>query len=158
MSNLFKLKTLLMLLAIGVFLASCASAPVKELNDAEKSIQAAERVNANKYAPEELKGAKNFYNTAEGQSGKKEYDKAKENAIKAKDEGDKAYYKAINEFVKSQNEGTKKSMEEAKVSHADVAVPDMYKQAEDLYNEVQIDINKLNVLQEKLKAQKSVKE
>ncbi|MDD5067533.1 MAG: DUF4398 domain-containing protein [bacterium] len=145
------------MLSICSSLIACASLPQKELDDARKAIMESEKINAVKYAPDELQSAKSFLDTAENQVKQKENKQAKENALKSKAMGDKAYYMAIEQFVKDQNEGTAKSMEEAKASHADIAAADQYQDAEKLYSDVQKDMEKLKVLSLKLKQEESLK-
>lgn len=144
------------ILLIPLFALSCASIPQKEMDDARKIIMESEKINAAKYAPEELQSAKALLSTAENQVKQKENDKAKENAVKSKDEGSKAYYKAIDQFMKDQNEVTLKSREEAQASHADMAVADKYQEAQGLYGDVQKDMEKLKVLSKKLQQEETL--
>ncbi len=152
----FKLEFLLSILVFVMFNFICASVPEKELSDARKAIMESEKVNANKYAHDELLEAKQYLETAEKQVENKKNDPAKENALKAKEMGDKAYFKALAEFMKDQNESTKKSMDEAKESHADKLVPDKYQEGEKLYNEAQKDLGKVKILSEKLKVEQDL--
>jgi hypothetical protein len=131
------------LMVIMFMLSSCASVPVMELDAAKKAIIESEKINAEKYAPEELNSAKRLYTTATNQVTEKQNKFAKDSAINSKMFGDKAYYKSLDEFIKDQNDGTEKTMSEAKDSHADVAAADKYKEAEALFNEVQQEMNKL---------------
>ena len=176
MIYLFTRRAWVVLFLITFLIASCSSIPEKELNDARMAIRESEKVNANKYAADELNDAKRYLKTAEAYVEKdddkaennvveapepgfeKDNEKAKVNAIKAKDMGDKAYFKALAEFTKSQNEGTQKNKEEAKASYADKLVPDKYQEADKLYGDVQKDLKKLDILSKRLKVEKQKEE
>jgi len=133
------------ILAAGL-MAGCATIPKAELADARMAILASEKVNAAKYAPDELSSAKQLYSTATNQVTLKKNKDAKQTALASKSRGDQAYFKALDEFIKDQNDTTAKSMEEAKESHADAAVPDEFNQAKDLYDQAQKEMNELKIL------------
>ena len=134
-----------LLTAILLILGSCASVPVMELDAARRAINESEKINAAKYAPDELAAAKQTLTVATNQVSIKKNKLAKESAIQSKAQGDKAYFKSLDEFTKDQKETTQKSMDEAKDSHADVAASAKYKEAEALFLEAQKDMNKLKL-------------
>jgi len=134
----------------AVLLTSCATVPRMELADARTAIMTSEKVNAAKYAPEELASAKELYSTATNQVTMKKNKDARLTALQSKSMGDKAYFKALDEFIKDQNDTTQKSLDDAKESHADAAVQDEFNQAQALYDEAQKEMNELKVQSEQL--------
>ncbi len=151
MLNFFKLKKWLFLFIISFFILSCSSIPKKEIHNAEIAIKESEKVNANKYAPEELKNAKEYLSNAQKQVVEGNNDKAKNKAIVAEEMAWKSYFKSLDEFTKSKNSSMKKSMDDAVTSHADKLVKEKFQKAQDLFDEVQKELNKLEILSEKLK-------
>jgi hypothetical protein len=134
-----------------VFLfASCASIPTMELESARRAIMESEKVNASKYAPQELESSRQFYSMATNQVSLRKNKLAKESALKSKSAGDKAYVRSLEEFVKDQQETIQKSKEESLSSHADVAVPDKFNEALAFQEEAQKDMNRLKVEMAKL--------
>ena len=134
------------LLAAAGLLTACASVPRMELNNARQAIMTSEKINAAKYAPDELSSAKKLYTAATNQVVLKKNKDARQTAILSKAMGDKAYFKALDEFIKDQNDTTRKSMDDAKESHADTAVPDEFARAQTLYDEAQRQMNELKVM------------
>ncbi len=133
-----------------ILFSSCASVPTMELESARKAIMESEKVNAAKYASEELEKSKQLLSTATNQVTLKKNKLAKESAIQSKAHGDKAYIRSLEEFVKDQNETTQKSFDTAKGANADAAVPDTYGEAMALYDEVQKEMNRLKIETAKL--------
>lgn len=151
MLNFFKLKKWLFLFIISFFILSCSSIPKKEIHNAEIAIKESEKVNANKYAPEELKDAKEYLNNAQKQVVEGNNDKAKNKAIVAEEMAWKSYFKSLDEFTKSKNSSMKKSMDDAVISHADKLIKEKFQKAHNLFDEVQKELNKLEIFSEKLK-------
>ncbi len=71
-------------LALLVFIASCAGAPVQEMSDARQAIQAAEEAGAEDHAPRMLREAREFLERAEDQLAQGAYREAREAAEQAR--------------------------------------------------------------------------
>lgn len=133
-----------------MFFVSCVSLQEK-IDIAEKSVNDAEKINASKYAPEDIKSASDFLQQAKVHKATGLKDKSEDAVVKAKTLANKAYFKSVDEFVKSQNTMTSERMDSAKKSKADELAPEKYSEAKKLADQVQNDLKKLEDLQKKLK-------
>lgn len=140
----------LLVTGVSFFLAACASIPTMELESARKAIMESEKVNASKYAPEDLENSRQLYAVATNQVSLKKNKLAKESAIRSKSAGDKAYIRSLEEFVKDQQETTQKSKDDSKASNADIAVPEKFNEALALQEEAQKEMNRLKIEMAKL--------
>jgi hypothetical protein len=65
-------------------IAGCHSAPVQEMSDARQAISVARKAGAADYAPNDLKAAEDYLQSAESFIGKRRYDMARRDAVSAK--------------------------------------------------------------------------
>ena len=80
LSHFLRVITLAALLA----LAGCQSAPVQEMSDARQAITVATKAGAEEHAPEDLKAAIDYLQSAEGYINQHHYDLARRDAVNAK--------------------------------------------------------------------------
>ena len=148
MSKIISKRIFYLAILLSIFLLGCESLQ-KSINNAEKAIKEAEKINANKYAPTQLNDAKKKLTFAKAMQ---DEDKktAMQSAIASKKRADQAYSKAVNEFISSQQETTRQKRKAAKASHADIVSPEKFNEAVRLSKEVDADIIKLKALQKKL--------
>ena len=74
---------LVLCLALGI--AGCAKPPTEELNAAQAALDAAKKAEADVYAPETYRQAKNALDGANAKVEQKDYEGAKASAIQARD-------------------------------------------------------------------------
>ena len=79
-----RVRSLLLLAALGVTAACVTSPPVQEMSDARQAISAAEEADAARLAPESLRDARRFLEAAEQQLLQEAYGLARANAVRAK--------------------------------------------------------------------------
>ena len=72
------------LLAALLALAGCQSAPVQEMSDARQAITVAKKAGAEDLAPNDLKAAMDYLESAEGFINQRRYDMARSEAVNAK--------------------------------------------------------------------------
>ena len=80
LSHFLRVTTLAALLA----LAGCQSAPVQEMSDARQAITVAKKAGAEELAPNDLKAAMDYLQSAEGFISQHQYDLARRDAVNAK--------------------------------------------------------------------------
>jgi hypothetical protein len=141
---------ILCIISSGLIL-SCEISLQKRIDSAEVSVNDAKRVNADKYAPNEIQTAIKALNEAKIALAVKKKKQAEEKVKKADEFANKAYFKSLHEFVLFQSNRTKERMDAALRSGADVLVPDKFQEAKKLADKVQEDLEKVKVLQKKLK-------
>ena len=71
-------------LAALLVIAGCQSAPVQEMSDARQAITVAKKAGAEELAPNDLKAAMDYLESAEGFINQRRYDKARSEAVNAK--------------------------------------------------------------------------
>ncbi len=143
-------KIFILSITLSLLLTGCESIQ-KRIDKAEKNVNDAERVNANKYASKEIKTAAMHLQKAKVHKASGLKDQAKKSALLAHKIANKAYFKSLNEFVKSQNNLTTERKKSAKKSNADKLAPKKYSKAEKLSKQVKDDLKQLQHLQKKLK-------
>jgi len=72
------------MLAALLAIAGCQSAPVQEMSDARQAISVAQKAGAEELAPNDLKAAKDYLESAEGFLNQRRYDMARSEAVNAK--------------------------------------------------------------------------
>lgn len=80
LSHFLRVTVLVALLAI----AGCQSAPVQEMSDARQAITVAQKAGAEKLAPNDLKAAMDYLESAESFINEHRYDMARSEAVNAK--------------------------------------------------------------------------
>lgn len=145
-------KYTIILLVFAGALANCKSFPQNEMNSAKNTIQAAERVNANKYAAKDLNQAKSFFAKAEKQGKEKKYKDARTNFVVSKAFANTAYYHALKQFVDKEYNDILKAREVAMAAHIDKAVPEDYKKSEDTLKRISENKKLVEKLTAELKA------
>lgn len=80
LSHFLRATVLVALLAI----AGCQSAPVQEMSDARQAISVAKEAGAEKLAPNDIKAAIEYLQSAEGFLNQRRYDMARREAVNAK--------------------------------------------------------------------------
>lgn len=145
---------LALIVLLLIYFTSCSSIPKKEIDDAEMAIQESEKINANKYAPEQLNAAKEDLETAKQKVIDSNNKEAKKQAISAKNKAMQAYFLSIAEFTKDTQQGLDLSMQTAKDAHSDTQAPNKFNEAKSLYNEIQKEMEDLKNLEAKLKDNK----
>lgn len=80
LSHFLRVTVLAALLAI----VGCQSAPVQEMSDARQAITVAQKAGAEELAPNDLKAAMDYLESAEGFINQHRYDKARSEAVNAK--------------------------------------------------------------------------
>ena len=71
-------------LASALVFAGCQSAPVQEMSDARQAISVAKKAGAAEHAPNDLKAAMEYLQSAESFIGQRQYDMARRDAVNAK--------------------------------------------------------------------------
>ena len=89
--------TTLVLRALSLLLAciatvACTTPPVQEMSDARQAIEAAEKANGAKLAPDSLNDAHRFLADAERQIQEESYGQARMNAVRAKNRATQALH------------------------------------------------------------------
>jgi nucleoid-associated protein YgaU len=119
-----------------IIIAGCrVNVPVREMSDAKRGIAAAEKINANKYAGDELAAAKKKLYDSHNQVAEKEVDAAKKSAEESTSLSLAAYNKALPLFAKDAISVAEKSFAEAGEVNAERLAPDEYRDAEDKLKE-----------------------
>ena len=72
------------LLLAALLVAACQTAPVQEMSDARQAISVAREAGASEQAPDELRQAENFLDSALRNLTHKEYKLARQDAVEAK--------------------------------------------------------------------------
>jgi PBP1b-binding outer membrane lipoprotein LpoB len=72
------------MLAALLVIAGCQSAPVQEMSDARQAITVAKNAGAEELAPNDIKAAMDYLESAEGYINQREYDMARRDAVNAK--------------------------------------------------------------------------
>lgn len=85
----------IVLLAVTVLSAACATAPTQEMSDARQSLQAARDAGAEKYARENLRAADDYLKQAERELELRYFGRARHDAILARSEAQKARTVAV---------------------------------------------------------------
>ena len=80
MTHFLRVATLAALLLV----AGCQSAPVQEMSDARQAITVARKAGAEQHAPNDLKAAIDYLQSAEGFINQRNYDLARRDAVNAK--------------------------------------------------------------------------
>ncbi|MBN2160618.1 MAG: DUF4398 domain-containing protein [Spirochaetes bacterium] len=118
-------------LSITVLIGCTVSVPIREMTDAKTGIKSAEKVKADKYAPNELGSAQAKLIESHGQVAGKDADKAKTSAVEAADLALAAYNKSLPLLAKDTIEIADKSLDEAGEVYAERLAPAEYRDAED---------------------------
>lgn len=162
MKKLFLLNTAVLLL----FLTACQfDVPIQELASAKAAVSSAEKVKADKYAPDELKAAKDkIYKSHEFVRDEKKEDaiKAAEDAVKLASQAEE---KALPLYTKDLLTETKKILSEADTAFAEVYSDDNYFEAseavlaaEDLLNQKKNREAYNSAVEAKTKAEKALQD
>lgn len=115
-------------------LLSCGEKiPVKEMSLAKMEITRALSVMAEKYAPEEIRDAKNKILECHELIKKDELDKSKDAAVASHDKAVEAYNKSIPLLAKDTIDVAQKSLEIADEAHAKVLAKNEFEQAEGVF-------------------------
>ncbi|HEY1405800.1 MAG TPA: hypothetical protein VF857_04245 [Spirochaetota bacterium] len=138
MSSRF-LKICAVAIMCGAFLAGCETVlPIKEMVDAKVAISMAQKYQADKYAPDELKAASDALLLTHDNI---KNDKEKESiasALDAKTKAEAALAKALPLLAKDTIDGAKKVIAEAKGLYSDEFAPDETRDAENLIGEADV--------------------
>ena len=129
----------------------CSSVPKAEIRQAKAAIDAAESVDAGRYAQAELTAAKAHFGEAQGHV-KKDNKKAKQQAINAKRNADAAYFKSIAQFTSDGKKDVEINKNSATTAHADKASPALYQKAMSHYNSLQNNLKRVEQLKAELTA------
>lgn len=115
----------------AIFMSCKVSVPVREMSMAKNTIESAQKVNADKYAPEDLDLARTKLLESHDQVTDKDVDKAKKSAEEATSLAQQAYNKALPMMAKDTIGIAEKSIEEAGEVYAERLAAEEYREAED---------------------------
>ncbi len=116
---------------VAMVTACKVSVPIREMSTAKSAINTAQKVNADKYAPEDLDLARTKLLESHDQVTDKDADKAKSSAEEATSLAQLAYNKALPLVAKDTIAIAEKSVEEAGEAYAERLAPEEYREAED---------------------------
>jgi nucleoid-associated protein YgaU len=114
-----------------MFMACKVSVPIREMSTAKNTIDTAQKVKADKYAPQELDSARNKLLESHDQATDKDADKAKASADEATNLAQLAYNKALPMMAKDTIAVAEKSIEGAGEAYAERLATEEYREAED---------------------------
>jgi nucleoid-associated protein YgaU len=117
--------------SVFMFMACKLSVPIREMSNAKKGITTAQKVKADKYAPEELESAKKKLIESHDQISNKDVDNAKKSAEDSSSLSLAAYNKTLPLLAKDTISVAEKSMSEAADVYAERLAADEYRDAED---------------------------
>ncbi len=128
---------LMAVLLIGSFSGCFDKLDIRNFADAKLAITKAQNVKADKYAPEEIKAARDKLYAAHEQVKKEEYDKSRDLANESEKKAIEAYNKSIPLLAKDTIDIADKSLASATDAYAEVMAKDEYTQAKDTLKKAQ---------------------
>ena len=118
-------------MSLAMCIACRANIPIREMSYAKKDINSAQKVKADKYAPEEMDAAKKKLFDSQDQAVKEDDKAAKKSAEEASNLAQAAYNKALPLLAKDTIAIAEKSLGEAGEAYAERLAPEEYREAED---------------------------
>ncbi|HNW30099.1 MAG TPA: DUF4398 domain-containing protein [Spirochaetota bacterium] len=118
-------------MSLAICIACRANIPIREMSYAKKDISAAQKVKAEKYAPEELDAAKKKLFDSQDQAVKEDDKAAKKSAEEASSLAQVAYNKALPLLAKDTIAIAEKSIAEAGEVYAERLASEEYREAEE---------------------------
>ncbi len=118
-------------MSMTMCIACRANIPIREMSYAKKDINLAEKVKADKYAPEEMDAAKKMLFDSQDQAVKEDDKAAKKSAEEASNLAQAAYNKALPMLAKDTIAIAEKSIGEAGEVYAERLAADEYREAEE---------------------------
>jgi len=133
------------------FFLSCDASFQKRITNTEQTIKDAEKINAKKYARQDLQDAGNALKEAKDAIAKGNKKEATKKTLIAENKAQKAYHNTIKNYVASEKKLTKDSIDDAERKGAHVLAPDEYNKAKKLSDKIEKDSKRLRELELKLK-------
>lgn len=122
---------IVLVFSFAMVMACKVSVPIREMSTAKSAISSAEKVNADKYAPEDMDQARTKLLESHDQVMDKEADKARGSAEEAASLAQQAYNRALPLIAKDTIAVAEKSIEEAGEAYAERLAAEEYREAEE---------------------------